>query len=85
LHSAQKSNRLAQFMSNDTPMGETCHHLLRDRVGLCARCIHAREIESSRGSVFYLCGLSDVDPAFPKYPRLPVIQCSGFRDSADNG
>jgi hypothetical protein len=55
-----------------------------DRVGLCARCVHAREIQSSRGSVFYLCGLSAVDPAFPKYPQLPVIECSGFRESAEH-
>jgi hypothetical protein len=49
-----------------------------DNVGLCARCVHARRITSSRGSVFYLCGLSEVDARFPKYPRLPVLQCAGF-------
>ena len=49
------------------------------KVGLCARCVHAREVRSSRGSVFFLCGLSEVDPAYPKYPRLPVIRCAGFR------
>jgi hypothetical protein len=45
--------------------------------GLCADCIHARRIESARGSIFYLCERSANDPAFPKYPQLPVIQCSG--------
>jgi len=49
-----------------------------ERVGLCAHCVHAKEIRSERGSLFYLCGLSAVDPAFPKYPRLPVIECSGY-------
>jgi hypothetical protein len=47
--------------------------------GLCARCSHGQTIESSRGSTFYLCRLSAVDPGFPKYPRIPVIACPGFR------
>jgi hypothetical protein len=51
-----------------------------DSVGLCARCVHARRVISSRTSVFYLCRLSEVDARFPKYPRLPVLQCSGFSE-----
>jgi GrpB-like predicted nucleotidyltransferase (UPF0157 family) len=47
--------------------------------GLCAECVHARPIESSRNSVFILCNLSLTDSHFPKYPRLPVLSCSGFR------
>jgi hypothetical protein len=49
-----------------------------DRVGLCAECSHMRRITSDRGANFYMCTLSAVNPDFPKYPRLPVIQCSGF-------
>ena len=49
----------------------------RGRAGLCADCAHARRIESDRGSVFYLCGLSARDDAYPKYPRLPVTRCAG--------
>ena len=49
----------------------------RVRAGLCADCLHARQIESVRGSTFYLCERSASDPAFPKYPRLPIIVCSG--------
>jgi hypothetical protein len=49
-----------------------------ERVGLCAKCQFARRIESSRGSKFILCELSASDPAFPKYPRLPVIECVGY-------
>jgi hypothetical protein len=45
--------------------------------GLCADCLHARRIESDRGSAFYLCQLSATDPHFRKYPHLPVFQCSG--------
>jgi len=25
-----------------------------------------------------MCQLSAVDPAFPKYPHLPVLHCTGF-------
>jgi uncharacterized protein len=50
--------------------------------GLCAVCRHARRIRSDRGSVFILCGLSSADPRFPKYPRLPVLSCDGFRQIA---
>jgi hypothetical protein len=53
-----------------------------DTVGLCERCVHSRRITSSRGSVFYLCDLSEVDSNFPKYPRLPVLRCRGFRETA---
>jgi len=34
-------------------------------------------VETRKGSRFYLCTLSDVDPRFPKYPRIPVLQCIG--------
>jgi GrpB-like predicted nucleotidyltransferase (UPF0157 family) len=47
--------------------------------GLCADCLHARRLESARGSVFLLCNLSLTDARFPKYPRLPVLCCSGYR------
>jgi hypothetical protein len=47
--------------------------------GLCTSCLHARRIDSARGSAFLLCQLSVTDPRFPKYPRLPVLGCSGFR------
>jgi len=53
------------------------------RAGLCANCRFVRVMESDRGSVFYLCGLSSTDAAFPKYPRLPVLQCSGFLPLTD--
>jgi len=48
------------------------------RIGLCADCAYARRIESDRGVAFYLCERSATDPAFPKYPRLPVVQCAGY-------
>ena len=48
------------------------------QVGLCATCVNARIIESKRGSRFWLCALSKVDPRFPKYPPLPVVRCGGY-------
>ncbi len=47
-------------------------------MGLCATCIHRREVPNSRGSVFYLCQRSKSDPAYPRYPRLPVLSCPGY-------
>jgi len=46
--------------------------------GLCSQCQHARLVESSKGSSFLLCELSKTDLRFPKYPRLPVLACSGY-------
>jgi GrpB-like predicted nucleotidyltransferase (UPF0157 family) len=52
------------------------------QVGLCASCAHARRIESERAAVFWLCQLSSSDPQFAKYPRLPVVSCSGYSAKA---
>lgn len=49
-----------------------------ESIGLCAHCRHSRRIQSDRGSVFFLCKLSESDPSFPKYPRLPVLSCRGY-------
>jgi hypothetical protein len=48
------------------------------RVGLCARCANVQVVENRRGSRFYRCRLADVDPAFVRYPPLPMLSCSGF-------
>jgi hypothetical protein len=47
--------------------------------GLCTTCVHVRVVESSHSFRFLLCGLSQTDPRFPKYPRLPVLSCSGYQ------
>jgi hypothetical protein len=52
--------------------------------GLCADCVHARTITSDRGSHFVLCQLSFSDPKFPKYPRLPVLTCDGYKSQASS-
>ena len=50
----------------------------RSAAGLCERCAHVQIVTSAKGSRFYLCRLSAVDPRFPRYPPIPVIQCAGF-------
>jgi hypothetical protein len=52
------------------------------RVGLCVTCRHSTRIVNARGSTFYLCELSRVDPSFPRYPPLPVIACRGWSPPA---
>jgi hypothetical protein len=46
--------------------------------GLCADCEYSKIVRSDRGAAFYQCLHSFTDPAFPKYPRLPVLKCSGY-------
>jgi hypothetical protein len=46
--------------------------------GLCAGCRYARRIETTRGSTFWLCRLSETDRRYPRYPALPVVSCAGF-------
>lgn len=50
----------------------------RGAVGLCASCDQRKIVVSDKGSKFYLCLRSTTDPTFPKYPRLPVVQCIGY-------
>jgi hypothetical protein len=52
------------------------------QAGLCASCRLAEIITSSRGSTFYLCTLSATNPAFRRYPVLPVRECSGYQPQA---
>jgi len=47
-------------------------------VGLCVTCVHARRVPGAR-TVFWRCSLADTDARFVRYPRLPVLQCSGYQ------
>lgn len=51
---------------------------LPDPVGLCRSCTWSRRVETARGSVFRLCRRHRSDPAYRKYPTLPVVDCAGF-------
>ncbi|HKJ24249.1 MAG TPA: hypothetical protein VKB65_05460 [Myxococcota bacterium] len=46
-------------------------------VGQCASCRHAFTQDGARGSVFWRCLRADRDPAYPRYPPLPVRRCAG--------
>jgi hypothetical protein len=52
--------------------------------GLCRTCEHVQIVRSDRGSIFYRCKLSDTDARFPKYPRLPVIECDGWEEKNEH-
>jgi hypothetical protein len=47
-------------------------------VGLCLNCEHAKRVEAKEDAGYFLCERSLTDPTFPKYPRLPVLRCSGY-------
>ena len=50
----------------------------RARVGLCASCRFGVRQRSARGGSFWRCRRADSDPAFTRYPPLPVRRCPGF-------
>jgi len=56
--------------------------LPRPPAGLCESCANVRVVETRKGSRFYLCTLSEVDPRFPKYPGIPVLRCAGYVPAA---
>ncbi|HEX9482131.1 MAG TPA: hypothetical protein VF927_08535 [Solirubrobacteraceae bacterium] len=45
--------------------------------GLCDTCVHQQIVRNTRGSSFSLCRRSREDPAYPRYPRVPVLACPG--------
>lgn len=61
--------------SGDEP-GDLLARLTADP-GLCGTCRHLRLLASAR-SVFVRCGKAETDPAFPRYPPLPVVRCAGY-------
>ena len=59
-------------------------HPLSDPPGLCGGCRHAHRIET-RGGVYRRCTRSVAEPAFPRYPRLPMLSCPGFERLPEAG
>jgi hypothetical protein len=45
--------------------------------GLCDTCRHQKVVRNTRGSSFSLCLRSRSEPAYPRYPRVPVLACAG--------
>jgi hypothetical protein len=48
------------------------------QAGLCDSCRHQRIVRTTRGSSFSLCQRSKTDRDYPRYPRLPVVECKGW-------
>ncbi|MDX6686915.1 MAG: hypothetical protein QOF86_3043 [Baekduia sp.] len=48
------------------------------RFGLCDACAHQKLIATTRGSTFSMCQIGLRDPDWPKYPRMPVLQCPRY-------
>jgi hypothetical protein len=55
------------------------------QVGLCAACAHCRRLTSARSSTFYLCRRAEEDPAYRRYPSLPVLRCPGYEAQTSDG
>jgi hypothetical protein len=51
--------------------------MARVPAGLCDSCRHQRLVGNTRGSQFSLCERSRTDSDYPRYPRLPVVECAG--------
>jgi len=49
---------------------------------LCDSCEFGMLVETPR-SRFLLCGRSKTDPAYPRYPSLPVLSCKGYEERRD--
>jgi len=56
--------------------------MARPPAGLCDSCAHQRAVHTTRGSEFSLCERSRTDPAYPRYPRIPVLECRGWEPVA---
>jgi hypothetical protein len=54
------------------------------QAGLCGGCRHARLNQTRRGPVYLRCQLAGADDAFPRYPRLPVLRCSGYQPTEES-
>jgi len=50
----------------------------RSNRNLCDTCRYQRIVKNTRGSAFSMCERSKTDDRFPKYPRLPVVECAGY-------
>ena len=47
--------------------------------GVSVVTIRMPQLETANASVFVRCGLAETDPAFVRYPPLPVRVCRGYR------
>lgn len=52
---------------------------------VCEFCRHVKHVVSGTGSHFLMCRKAQDDKRFPKYPRQPVLQCTGFERPSESG
>ena len=52
--------------------------------GLCDSCAHQQVVRNTRGSSFSLCRRSREDPDYPRYPRVPVLECRGYEPGGES-
>ena len=71
-HNALPSSTISRYDLRPAPRDQA----IAERKRLCATCVHARIVESTHGSRYTLCRLSQTDARFRKYPPLPVLTCS---------
>jgi len=78
LHAACGFTPVGTFHNVGSKLGRTWDVTWYERpLGLCSSCAHQKLVRSGRGSTFSMCLLHRADPAYPKYPRLPVKACAG--------
>jgi hypothetical protein len=65
-------------MERAWPHGSEARNTGSINAGLCDSCQHQKVIRTTRGSEFSMCERSKTDERFPKYPRLPVLECPGY-------
>lgn len=49
-----------------------------EAIGLCSECRFHSVVRSGKGKQYHLCEFAEKDPTFPKYPRLPVLECNSY-------
>lgn len=76
---------MPRVTASDDDMDGSYPTVVRAEWGLCAGCAHARAIPTVRGAVFVMCGKSEVDRRFVRYPVVPVRTCEGFAGAAPPG
>jgi hypothetical protein len=47
------------------------------RVGDCFGCSHSKTLKTKSGSAIFLCARAEKEPAYTRYPTLPLRGCPG--------
>ena len=54
------------------------------RLGLCATCRFGRVFRSGKGVTYVSCERSKIDPRYPRFPTVPVLECAGFEEACED-